>query len=148
MNSGFNPETTAQDIRSKSFLKSRGTSFKYTDNLRETTGSQFFKDNRIRSCSHVKETEGGHKAVPFYDKRNNTLYPTPSNVTQSWTSNVHSNKGTVYAGMGSLKPLHSVQNILCSIILTQPEADWQLQTSDLLTLTHLRSKWVKEVKGM
>ena len=54
MQSSFNPEQTANDIRTKSFLKSRGTVFITLDPKRETTGSIFFKDNKIRSCSYVK----------------------------------------------------------------------------------------------
>lgn len=61
----------------KSFLHGRGNFIDILDSLRERgTGSQFFSDNRIRSCSYVKEEKGGLKAVPFYDKRNNTVYPT------------------------------------------------------------------------
>ena len=100
MQTAFNPELTANDIRSKSFLKSR-------DLQRETSGSIFFRDNKIRSCSYVKEAENCLKAVPFYDKRDNTQYPTPSTFTKSWNANIHVKPTTVYAGMGSLKPLHA-----------------------------------------
>lgn len=48
------------------------------------------------------------KAVPFYDKRNNTMYPTKSDFTQSWNSTVHSRPQSVNAGMGPNKPLSSV----------------------------------------
>jgi len=68
-------------------------------------GSAFFKDNKIRSCSYVKEASGGLKAVPFYDKRDNTLYPTPSAVLKSWNSDVHSLRQSLYAGIGNTKPL-------------------------------------------
>ena len=85
--------------------------YNYIDIQRETVGSFFFKDNKIRSCSYVKETENSLKAVPFYEKRDNTLYPTPSVVTKSWNSNTFDKPHTVYAGMGTLKPLHAV--IIC-----------------------------------
>lgn len=48
------------------------------------------------------------KAVPFYDKRNNTMYPTKSDQIKSWNSTVHSRPQSVNAGMGSCKPLSSV----------------------------------------
>jgi hypothetical protein len=78
------------------------------DTMRET-GSAFFQDNKIRSCSFVKESKDGDlKAVPFYDKRNNTVYPTKSDVKNSWNSTVHSQPKTLYAGMGTTKPLSAV----------------------------------------
>ncbi len=48
------------------------------------------------------------KAVAFYDKRNNTMYPTKSDFIKSWNSTVHSRPQSVNAGMGSNKPLSSV----------------------------------------
>jgi hypothetical protein len=54
MQSSFNPEQTANDIRSKSFLKCRGKVCIISDPKRETAGSVYFKDNKIRSCSYVK----------------------------------------------------------------------------------------------
>ena len=66
----FNPEDVAKAMASSSFLKSRGFLSTYSGNLREEgTGSNFFQDNKIRSCSYVKECKGGLKAMPFYDKR-------------------------------------------------------------------------------
>ena len=62
------------------------------------TGSEFFQDNKIRSCSFVKECKGGLKAVPFYDKRNDKKIITDSEVRGSWTATVHSNKGGEHAG--------------------------------------------------
>lgn len=56
MATSFNPEQTANDIRSKSFLKNRGITFLISDPQRETTGSIYFRDNKIRSCSYIKET--------------------------------------------------------------------------------------------
>lgn len=106
-----NPEQSANDMRSKSFLKSRGIDFDSVDPQRETNGSIFFRDNKIRSCSYIKQTENALKAVPFYDKRDNTLYPTPSHITKSWTANVHSQPNTVFAGMGVNKPLNSVSQL-------------------------------------
>lgn len=108
MQSGFNPEQTANDIRAKSFLKSRGIACSSVDPQRETTGSVFFRDNKIRSCSYIKETPGALKAVPFYDRRDNTLFPTPSHIKQSWNASTYGKPSTVYAGMGSSKPLHAV----------------------------------------
>jgi len=81
-----------------------------------TTGSQFFRNNKIRSCSYVKETENCLKAVPFYDKRDSTLYPTPSQVKDSWNAHTHKRQETVYAGMGMQKPLTSVKYSLFSMI--------------------------------
>jgi hypothetical protein len=43
--------------------------------------------------------------VPFYDKRNNKIYPTESTLRRSWTSTVHSNKGGEHAGIGMNKTL-------------------------------------------
>ncbi len=37
----------------------------HTEEARQT-GSKFFQQNKIRSCSFVKETSDGFKAVPFY----------------------------------------------------------------------------------
>ena len=88
------------------------------------TGSAFFQDNKIRSCSFVKENKDGDlKAVPFYDKRNNTIYPTKSDVKDSWNSTVHSRPQSLYAGMGNTKPLSSVNIYLIffSIILKNKE---------------------------
>lgn len=98
----FNPEDAAKAIMTKSFLKSRGS-------LREEgSGSEFFQDNRIRSCSFIKEAKGGLKAVPFYDKRDNKIYPTQSEIRRSWTSMIHSNKGGEHAGGGMNKTLGMV----------------------------------------
>lgn len=91
---------------SKSFLHKRGNNRIIADSQREYgTGSNFFHDNRIRSCSYVKEAEGGYKAVPFYDKRDNKIYPTESTLRRSWTSTVHSNKEGEHAGGGMNKTL-------------------------------------------
>lgn len=81
------------------------------ENLRENTGSEFFHDNRIRSCSYVKECKGGLKAVPYYDKRDNKIYPTPTDVAlrRSWTSSVHSNRGQEHAGGHRDKSLSAVK---------------------------------------
>jgi hypothetical protein len=80
--------------------------------MRES-GSKFFVDNKIRSCSYVKSNKDGHmKAVPFYDKRNQTMYPTRSEFGKSWSSNTYSNKKNLNAGMGSKKPLIAVLNLL------------------------------------
>lgn len=105
MESAFNPEQTANEIRSKSFLKNRGNFSLTLDIQRQTTGSLYFRDNKIRSCSYVKETENSLKAVPFYDKRDTKLYPTPSHITQSWNATTYSKPTTIYAGMGTSKPL-------------------------------------------
>lgn len=59
----------------------------------------------MRSCSFIKESPGGLKAVPFYDKRNKTAFPAGSTVRRSWTSTVHSNKSGECAGMGKEKHL-------------------------------------------
>ena len=48
------------------------------------------------------------KAVPFYEKRNQTVYPTKSDFTRSWSSNTHANSKALNAGMGSKKPLITV----------------------------------------
>ncbi len=56
------------------------------------------------------------KAVPFYDKRNNKMYPTKSDFNQSWNSTIHSRPQSVNAGMGSNKPLSSVIYILINSI--------------------------------
>lgn len=49
-----NPEDTAREIMNLSFLKSRGIHINiYTGEMRDT-GSKFFRDNKIRSCSYVK----------------------------------------------------------------------------------------------
>jgi len=54
------------------------------------------------------ETNDGFKAIPFYEKRDQTQYPTPSTVTRSWSSNVYKNRSIFHAGMGIAKPLISV----------------------------------------
>ena len=46
--------------------------------------------------------------MPFYDKRDNALYPTPSLHSSSWNGKTYAQPTTVYAGMGKLKPLTSV----------------------------------------
>lgn len=53
----------------------------------------------------MKESPGGYKAVPFYDKRDNKLYPTQSSFRRSWSSSVHSNKEGEHAGGGMNKTL-------------------------------------------
>ena len=77
------------------------------------TGSKFFQDNRIRSCSYVKEDKDKNtKAVPFYERRNTTVYPTKSDFTNSWTAGTYSQPKFLNAGMGSKKPLITVINSL------------------------------------
>ena len=107
-----------------------------------------FRDNKIRSCSFIKETENSLKAVPFYDKRNNTLYPTPSTVSKSWNAQTHGNQSAVYAGMGSLKPLHAVYLSLLSTTLKTQEIQWELPISDHLTPIHLTLRLVLVVIEM
>lgn len=76
--------------------------------MRET-GSKFFQDNKIRSCSYVKEDKNGNtKAVAFYDRRNSTVYPTKSDFERSWSASIHGQPKPLNAGMGSSKPLSSV----------------------------------------
>lgn len=105
--SEIDPEQTANQIMEKSFLKSRGMDIVMQEAKRDT-GSEFFRDNKIRSCSFVKETENCLKAYPFYDKRNQTIYPTPSALRNSWTATVHSNTRHYHAGMGNNKTLVKV----------------------------------------
>lgn len=69
------------------------------------SGSRFFQDNRIRSCSYVKEKSGGFVAVPFYDKRDDRTYNTKSEWKKSWNNDVHSNRAVEYAGIGLEKTL-------------------------------------------
>ena len=52
----------AGTLHSKSLLQSR--------NVDRLTGSKFFNDNRIRTCSYIKQNGNTFTAVPFYDKRN------------------------------------------------------------------------------
>ena len=74
--------------------------------MRESgSGSRYFQDNRIRSCSYIKDTKAGSKAVPFYDKRDNTQYPTKSTVIDSWNKKTFNNSSALSAGMGIGKPL-------------------------------------------
>lgn len=108
--------------------------------MRQTTGSVFFRDNKIRSCSYIKETANGFKAVPFYDKRDNKLYPTPSTVTKSWNSTTYVKPNTVYAGMGTHKPLHAVLNQLFSMILLMLEILQQYLILDHLIPIPLKLK--------
>lgn len=116
-----NPEHMAQTIMTKSFLHARGFYFFILESLRERgTGSDFFHDNRIRSCSYIREDKGGYKAVPFYDKRNNTTYPSDSTFRKSWNSTVHSNRKSEYAG-GITKTLTAVLLIKLSTILKHQE---------------------------
>lgn len=76
--------------------------------MRET-GSKVFQDNKIRSCSYVKEDKDGNtKAIPFYDKRNSTVYPTKSDFARSWSASIHGQPKALNAGMGSSKPLTPV----------------------------------------
>ena len=90
----FNPEDTAKMILMKSYLPKRCSTFFILEDKRQTgTGSEFFQDNRIRSCSYVKETKKGLKAIPYYDKRNDKIYPTYSTSKKSWTSETHGNHG-------------------------------------------------------
>jgi hypothetical protein len=83
-----NPEHGLPSIRdtfSKSFLKSR--------EVHRESGSKFFHDNRIRTCSYVKETNGGFAAVPFYEKRTEKSYGQPSTHLSSWNAQTYSSKG-------------------------------------------------------
>jgi hypothetical protein len=73
-----------------------------------STNSSFFMDNRVRSCSYVKATKKGLKAVPFYDKRDNYIYPTQSKEKYSWSSIVHANAHEEHAGGGMDKTLSNV----------------------------------------
>ena len=147
MATSFNPEQTANDIRSKSFLKNRGITFLISDPQRETTGSIYFRDNKIRSCSYIKETQNALKAVPFYDKRDNTLYPTPSMVKSSWNANTYAKPSTIYAGMGSLKPLHSVKFYLFSTVQKTQEIQWEYLILGLHTLILPTLRLDNAVKG-
>lgn len=52
------------------------------------------------------------KAIAFYDKRNNTMYPTKSDLTRSWASETYSRPQSVNAGMGSKKPLIAVKRFI------------------------------------
>lgn len=81
------------------------------------TGSKFFQDNKIRSCSYVKEDKDGNtKAIPFYDKRNNTIYPTKSDFARSWSSKVYDQPKSLNAGMGSSKPLAPVIHLIYLLV--------------------------------
>lgn len=142
MATNFNPQYTAEEIRLKSFLKQRGNCLLKLDTFRQTTGSVFFRDNKIRSCSYVKETANTLKAVPFYNKRDSTLYPTPSTVIQSWNSSTYTKPNTVYAGMGTQKPLHVVFYYLFSMILSMPEILQQLLIFEHLIEIPLKLKSV------
>jgi hypothetical protein len=88
----------------RSFLKSRGSAVGNADSQR-ASGSKFFQDNRIRTCSYVKEKGNDFVAVPFYDKRDNKEYPTRSEWRKSWNASVHCNKGVEHAGVGLGKTL-------------------------------------------
>jgi len=80
------------------------------------TGSRYFVDNKIRSCSYIKSDKDGHmKAIPYYDKRNQTTYPTRSEYGKSWTSTIHSNNKNLNAGMGSKKPLIKVKHFFMKV---------------------------------
>lgn len=80
------------------------------------TGYKDFQDNKIRSCSYVKEVgDGLVKAVPFYEKRNTTVFPTKSDFTRSWSSNIYSSPKNLNAGMGTKKPLIAVTIFLKSV---------------------------------
>lgn len=59
----------------------------------------------MRTCSLIKQQGTHFSAIPFYDKRNNKEYPTPSTVANSWNSHTYSNKGNEHAGMGKEKTL-------------------------------------------
>lgn len=90
--------------------------------MRET-GSKFFQDNKIRSCSYVKEDKDGNcKAVAFYDKRNQTVYPTRSDITRSWSACTHNPPKPLNAGMGTTKPLTSVHFPLTLLVRPQSPA--------------------------
>lgn len=73
----------------------------------------------------MKETENALKAVPFYDKRDNRLYPTPSLHTNSWNGKTYAQPSTIYAGMGSLKPLTSVRRLPLSTTPPCPATTWR-----------------------
>lgn len=90
----------------RSFLRSRGTHKGYADSQR-ASGSKFFQDNRIRSCSYVKDKGNNFVAVPFYDKRNDKVYPTRSEWRKSWNASVYCNKQVEHAGIGIGKTLHA-----------------------------------------
>lgn len=95
-----NPEHALPSLRdtfSKSFLKSR--------EVQRESGSKFFQDNRIRTCSYIKETKDGFTAVPFYDKREEKTYGLPSTHISSWNAQTYSSKGFEHAGMGRQKTL-------------------------------------------
>ena len=73
--------------------------------------------------------------MPFYDKRDNTIYPTKSIIGKGWTQSVHSNERPLSAGMGTMKPLSPVTSfiLIFSIIPKLQEVLWGLLILDHLT---------------
>lgn len=126
--------------------QAKGYLFLHLEEARQT-GSKFFQENKIRSCSFVKETVYGFKAVAFYDKRDNKQYPTPSTVTRSWSSNTHNNSRLLHAGMGVTKPLLPVPFSLFSIIRMLREVALISLILGLPIPIVLISSWENAVKG-
>ena len=89
----------AETINTKSLLHSRA--------LDRMSGSKFFEDNRIRTCSYIKQTGTTFTAVPFYDKRSTKEYPTRSSWTTSISQDAYSKRSQEHAGMGASKTLSS-----------------------------------------
>jgi hypothetical protein len=69
-------------------------------------------------------------------------------VKSSWNANTYAKPSTIYAGMGSLKPLHAVTLNLLSMIQKIQEIQWALLILDLHTLTLLILRLDNVVKGM
>lgn len=74
----------ADTINTKSLLQSRA--------LDRMSGSKFFGDNRIRTCSFIKQSGTTFTAVPFYEKRNTKEYPTRSSWTTSISQDAYSKR--------------------------------------------------------
>ena len=89
----------ADAINTKSLLQTRA--------FDRMSGTRFFGDNKIRTCSYIKQNGTTFTAVPFYDKRNTREYPTRSSWTTSISRDAHSNKSPEHAGMGLGKTLTS-----------------------------------------
>ena len=55
-------------------------------------------------------------------------------VKSSWNANTYAKPSTIYAGMGSLKPLHSVKFYLFSMVQKTQEIQWEYLILGLHTL--------------
>jgi hypothetical protein len=101
--------------------------------MERLSGTKFFEDNKIRTCSFIKQNGTTFTAVPFYDKRKTIEYPTRSSWTSSMSRDAHKTKNVEHAGMGMGKTLSSYHPNKTRSRLLTPDYVAPIRNSSSLT---------------